>query len=91
MRKLNVLRTNVTQESNTMNNRDRDWHPADIRAALEKAGTSYEKLAEENGIAGSTLRNALRFKYPKCELIIANKIGVLPQVIWPSRYTEKYA
>lgn len=70
---------------------DRDWHKADIRAALEKAGTNYEKLAEENGISGSTLRNALRFKYPKCERIIATKIGVQPEEIWPSRYESKCA
>lgn len=74
-----------------MKEQDRDWHVADIKAALEKAGTNFERLAKENEIAGSTLRNALRFKYPKCEQIIARKIGVKPQVIWPSRYTEKYA
>lgn len=70
---------------------DRDWHKADIKAALEKAGTNYEKLAEEHGIAGSTLRNALRFKYPKAERIIADKIGVSPENIWPSRYLQKSA
>lgn len=68
---------------------DRDWHKADIRAALEKAGTTYQKLAEENGIAGSTLRNALRFPYPKCEKIIADRIGLTPEEIWPSRYPSK--
>lgn len=70
---------------------NRDWHRADIRAALEKAGTNFEQLAKENKIAGSTLRNALRFKYPKCELIIARKIGVSPDVIWPSRYIDQCA
>lgn len=70
---------------------DRDWHVADIRAALEKCGTNYEKLAKENGIAGSTLRNALRFKYPKAERIIADRIGVTPSEIWPSRYVKESA
>ncbi len=70
---------------------DRDWHVADIKAALAKCGTNYEKLAKENGIAGSTLRNALRFKYPKAERIIADKIGVSPDEIWPSRYAKKSA
>ncbi|WP_431786843.1 helix-turn-helix domain-containing protein [Vibrio harveyi] len=74
-----------------MSDYDRDWHVADIKAALAKCGTNYEKLAKENGIAGSTLRNALRFKYPKAEKIIADKIGVLPEVIWPSRYLKKSA
>lgn len=70
---------------------DRDWHVADIKAALEKAGTNFERLARENGIAGATLRNALRFKYPKSERIIAEKIGVQPEEIWPSRYADKCA
>ncbi|BFM49784.1 helix-turn-helix domain-containing protein [Marinomonas sp. THO17] len=70
---------------------NRDWHVADIKAALEKAGTNFEQLAKENNLAGSTLRNALRFKYPKCEAIIAKKIGVSPKVIWPSRYADKCA
>ncbi|EKO3919718.1 helix-turn-helix domain-containing protein [Vibrio metschnikovii] len=74
-----------------MNRNDRDWHKADIRAALEKAGTNYTKLAAENGIASATLRNALRFPYPKCERIIANRIGVAPEEIWPSRYESKCA
>jgi Ner family transcriptional regulator len=72
---------------------DRDWHIADIKCALEKKGTNFEQLARENGIAGSTLRNALRFKYPKSERIIASAIGVKPEQIWPSRYNDsnKYA
>lgn len=70
---------------------DRDWHKADIKAALEKAGTNYSKLAAEHGIASSTLRNALRFPYPKCERIIATAIGLKPEDIWPSRYEKKCA
>lgn len=68
-----------------------DWHNADIKAALEKKGTNFEQLAKANGIKGSTLRNALRFKYPKSQRIIAECIGVAPEEIWPSRYTKKSA
>lgn len=85
------MRRYVTHKGNIMKDINRDWHKADIRAALEKAGTNFERLAKENQLAGSTLRNALRFKYPKCEAIIANKIGVSPQDIWPSRYPELQA
>ncbi|MGR6833622.1 helix-turn-helix domain-containing protein [Aliivibrio wodanis] len=70
---------------------NRDWHVADIKAALSKNDTNYEQLAKENNIAGSTLRNALRFKYPKAERIIANKIGLEPEDIWPSRYIKRLA
>nr|WP_073586141.1 helix-turn-helix transcriptional regulator [Vibrio quintilis] len=74
-----------------MLNTTQDWHVADIKAALEKAGTNCERLANEHGIAGSTLRNAFRQKYPKAEKIIADKIGVPPEEIWPSRYSKKSA
>ncbi|MGC3836470.1 helix-turn-helix domain-containing protein [Moritella viscosa] len=62
-----------------------------MKCALEKKGTNFTKLAEMNGIAGATLRNALRFKYPKAEKIIAGAIGVAPSEIWPSRYIQKSA
>lgn len=70
---------------------NRDWHVADIKAAIEKAETNFQELAKENGLAGATLRNALRVKYPKAERIIAEKIGVEPSEIWPSRYVSKSA
>ncbi len=72
-----------------MNENGRDWHKADIKAALEKAGTNYSKLAEENKVKSSTLRNALRTPYPKMECIIAKKLGLTPKDIWPSRYQER--
>ncbi|XDF80161.1 helix-turn-helix domain-containing protein [Aliivibrio fischeri] len=74
-----------------MSDLDRDWHVADIRAAIAKTDINFEQLAKENGIAGATLRNALRFKYPKAERIIAERIGVSPEEIWPSRYINKCA
>lgn len=64
----------------------KDWHRADIIAALHKKDISLSKLSLEAGLAESTLRNALRVKYPKAEKIIASAIGVEPCVIWPSRY-----
>lgn len=64
-----------------------DWHPADITAALRKAGWSYSQLALAHNYASkSALCNALRDPYPKAERIIAKAIGVQPMEIWPSRY-----
>ncbi|HAG2323187.1 TPA: transcriptional regulator, partial [Salmonella enterica subsp. enterica serovar Typhimurium] len=37
----------------------KDWHPADIVAALHKRGTSLAKLSREAGLASSTLSNTL--------------------------------
>ncbi len=64
-----------------------DWHPADIKGALNKAGYTLSSLAEELGLnSGSMLSKALTSSHPKAERDIANAIGALPQVIWPSRY-----
>lgn len=69
--------------------KDQDWHRADIRAELEKRGTSLRKLSREAGLSENTLRNALDRKWPKGERIIADAIGVSPKTIWPSRYKNK--
>jgi Ner family transcriptional regulator len=65
-----------------------DWHPADIVAALRKSGTSMAELGRENGLANTTLRNALDKSYPRAERIIAEAIGMTPADIWPSRYPK---
>lgn len=68
------------------NDPTKDWHRADIRAELEKRGTSLRQLSREAGLSENTLRNTLDRKWPKGEKIIADAIGVQPEVIWPTRY-----
>jgi Ner family transcriptional regulator len=64
-----------------------DWHPADVIAAIRKAGWSLQQLAFAHGYTSRTaLANALHKPYPKAEAIIAGTLGVPPQTIWPSRY-----
>ncbi|AYO22469.1 transcriptional regulator [Vibrio owensii] len=69
----------------------KDWHKADIKAALEKKGFSYAQLSREAGLKPGTLHNAIVRHWPKGEKIIADAIGVTPQEIWPSRYSGKAA
>ncbi|HEM6802522.1 TPA: transcriptional regulator [Citrobacter koseri] len=64
----------------------KDWHPADIIAALHKSGTSLAKLSREAGLASSTLANALTRPWPKGEWLIAIALDVHPSEIWPGRY-----
>ncbi|WP_336795303.1 helix-turn-helix transcriptional regulator [Erwinia aphidicola] len=66
-----------------------DWHPADIIAEVRKTGVSLAQLSRENGMASGTLANALKRPWPKGEWIIADRIGLLPSMIWPTRYTGK--
>lgn len=64
----------------------KDWHSADIIAALKKKGTNLSALSREAGLASSTLANALRRPWPKGERLIAEALGEKPEKIWPSRY-----
>jgi Ner family transcriptional regulator len=64
-----------------------DWHPADIKAALEKAGWTLRALAKHHGIKGSSsLSHTFERSFPLNERRIADAIGVPVQSIWPSRY-----
>ncbi|EBP4523561.1 transcriptional regulator [Salmonella enterica subsp. enterica serovar Westminster] len=65
-----------------------DWHPADIIAALKKRGTSLSALSRQAGLASSTLANTLIRHWSKGEKLIAEKLGVAPEQIWPSRYRK---
>nr|WP_324169842.1 MULTISPECIES: helix-turn-helix transcriptional regulator [unclassified Gilliamella] len=72
-----------------MMNSKKDWHPADIIAAMKKKGTTLSALSRQSGYAPSTLANALVRPWTKGELIIANALGVEAKRIWPSRYKKK--
>lgn len=68
----------------------KDWHRADIKAALEKAGWSLSRLSKHHGYASrNTLKNALDKPWPKAERLIAEAIGIPPEEIWPSRYFKR--
>lgn len=66
----------------------KDWHPADIIAALRKRGTSLARVSREAGLASSTLANALTRPWPKGEWLIADALNIHPSEIWPSRYAR---
>lgn len=64
-----------------------DWHPADVVAALRKAGLSLSGLAQAYGLTSSSAFSvALVRSYPICEQRIADALDIHPMVIWPSRY-----
>jgi Ner family transcriptional regulator len=67
----------------------KDWHPADIKAALQKAGTSMQQLSLRNGLCGHAVRVALDRPYPKAEKIIADALGLKPEDIWPERWAAR--
>ncbi|MBP6734200.1 MAG: helix-turn-helix domain-containing protein [Chromatiaceae bacterium] len=67
-----------------------DWHPADVVAALRKAGWSLRRLSLANGYAAPVLCRALSGPYLNAERIVAAALGLEPWDIWPSRYDENH-
>ena len=63
-----------------------DWHKADIKAALEKAGWSLRALSRQHGLTHGAVASALYRRYPTAEKKIAIAIGVPASQIWPTRY-----
>lgn len=68
----------------------KDWHRADIKAALEKAGWSLRQLSFAYGYSSNMCIKALTYPYPNGERLIADAIGVEPWTIWPSRYDDAH-
>ena len=61
-----------------------DWHPADVKAALEKCGVSLRKLAKDHGY--SHFQRVLTTHWWAAEQIVAKALDLQAQEIWPSRY-----
>jgi len=79
----------LTGKDNKMSDKNQNWHQADIKAAIEKAGLNMSQLSRNSGLAEGTLRNVFKLRYPKAQRIIGDAIGVDPKVIWPSRYEDE--
>ncbi|MFZ5524751.1 MAG: helix-turn-helix domain-containing protein [Pseudomonadota bacterium] len=63
----------------------KDWHRADIIAAVRKAGSNLHELSRKHGYKAALL-NALYYPAPKYERLIAEFLNTTPEKIWPSRY-----
>ena len=76
-----------------MNKQTPPQKPAERRAwikyRLELVGDSLSGLSKELGLYRTAAKMALDKPYPRMERIIAEKIGVPPEVIWPERYQPK--
>lgn len=66
-----------------------DWHPADIVAALRKAGWSTRRLAIHHGYCPSMISKAIQRPSRRGEQLIADAIGVPPEEIWPERFAQR--
>ncbi len=66
----------------------KDWHPADVKAALEKTGWTLRRLSLAHGYAAKSLAAVLYRRWLAAEQIVAETISTAPEAIWPSRYAE---
>jgi len=64
----------------------KDWHKADIKAAIEKAGYTLRELSRLHGYSPTYFAEALHRPIPRAQAILAEAIGIAAPKIWPSRY-----
>lgn len=83
---MNTLSDTKKQPRRTALKVPQDWHKADIKAALEKAGWSLRKLSLEHGKSAGYYREVLHRPNPAAESALAEILKATPQEIWPSRY-----
>lgn len=72
-------------------NQNSGMHPADIQAALRKAGVSQKDIAEKFEISESTVSQVIHglSKSRRIAEDIASVIGKEISDIWPSTYPEE--
>lgn len=67
----------------------KNWHTADIIAALHRKKISLSEVSRQAGLSSSTLANALTRPWPRGEKLIADALNMAPQDIWPERYFDE--
>lgn len=87
--RINVLYSLLMSTNKRSQKPAADWHPADVVAAVRKAGWTLRKLSIHHGYSPTALDNALHIRWPKAQRLIAEAIGKQPEQIWPSRYINK--
>lgn len=65
-------------------------HPADIKAAIEKAGRSQRDIAHECEVTPSTVAHVIngRGKSAKVAKAIAEATGKSVHTLWPGKYDK---
>lgn len=58
-----------------------------IKYQLELRGITLKALSLSNGLFRNSVAQALWRPYPHMERIIAEALGMRPEVIWPERYS----
>ncbi|OON39118.1 transcriptional regulator [Izhakiella australiensis] len=65
-----------------------DWSSGAILLALKRKGIALGDIEKELGLKDGAIRNVFYRQCPRYEEVIAQKIGITPSMIWPSRYVD---
>jgi Ner family transcriptional regulator len=82
------FKENFVEPTNVHASEMKDWHPADVLAALKKRGLTLAGLSVANGYHATAAGKALKNPWPALEKLIATALGLEPRAIWPNRYTD---
>ena len=65
-------------------------HPADITAALHKAGSNQSAIAKELKISHMAISNVVhdRMKSTRVAVAISRTTGIPVEKLWPGRYSS---
>lgn len=58
-----------------------------IKYKLDLLGCGFAAIARDLGVTRAAVNSVLRKRYPKMERIVAKKLGVRPEDLWPERYS----
>jgi lambda repressor-like predicted transcriptional regulator len=74
-------------------NQEGTMHPADIKAALEKANTSQIQIARELKVSDTAVNHVIygRATSRRIASLISKKTGLPLSVLWPGRYENHAA
>jgi Ner family transcriptional regulator len=67
---------------------NQDMAPEKIKKLIIATGITLSELGIQNGFSHAAVSIALRKRSPFVQEVIARKIGMRPQDVWPSRYDE---
>lgn len=66
--------------------RREDMHWSDVKASLEKKGSSLADVASKLGLTKQSMTKVKHQPYARIESAIAKELDKDPQAIWPTRY-----
>lgn len=78
-----------SQKKGQFSTTEKNWHRADILAAIRKQGTTLSELSRQAGLHERTLYNVLERHWSKGEKIVSDCIGIPVEEIWPERYENQ--